>query len=122
MRGWFPERGGCSQMGAKPLRLNSARLLLRALPLAPDLLQRKRNWRPWLCQAPGQGWTVPWGCRRRLKAALSKSLASPRGKPPIGLQLPTPRDGGNRGREAFNPESKLLGRGHRAGQGPWAPA
>lgn len=66
--------------GLSPSGENLAQRLLRALPLAPDLLRRqrgKRNWRPWLLQAPDRGWTVSWGCCRT--SDILKPLASSRG-------------------------------------------
>lgn len=62
------------------------------------------------------------GLRPGPQLGSRRSLASPGGKPPIWFHLPMTWDGGDTGREVFNPESKLLGRGHRAGLSRQPPA
>lgn len=105
VRGLLAERAVTTpRCGLSPSGKSSAQLLLRALPLAPDLLQG-------------------WEAAPRPRGAALISLTGPVGEPPTWLQLPTTQDRGDPRREMFNPESKLLGRplgrSHRARQSCW---
>lgn len=126
MRGWLQECGDCSQIGAEPLSREPCSAAPESTSTgprpAPEEGGGKRNWRPWLHQAHGRGWTVPRGCCWGFKWALSNLLPAPGASLPSCSSCLPPRTEEPQEGKCFILRAKLLGRGHRAGQSHWPPA